>query len=162
MITYKFPDDFKIEKLRGVVATGGKFCRHDGKWQERDNAVRFDLKIDGRRLVALCAGKPELEKLLAEHLANQDAQKAEKERLIKEFNATPAGIYKMLDDAVSNSYDPDDFPGSKNWKIHHAAQQKLEEFEAANPELVESVRQSRRATDDAAYDALSDFVKNGS
>ncbi len=162
MITYKFPEDFKIEKLRGITATGGKFCRHDGKWQERDNAVRFDLEIDGKQLVALCAGKPELEKLLAEHLSKQDAQKAEKERLIKEFNSTPAGIYKMLVDAVSSSYDPDYFPGSKNWKIHHAAKIKLEEFEEANPELVENIRKQRKAKDDAAYDALSNFVKNGS
>ena len=68
----------------------------------------------------------------------------------------------MLDNAVSNSYDPEDFPGSKNWKIHHAARIKLEEFEKANPELVEDIRKSKKVRDDAAYDALSDFVKSGS
>jgi len=162
MITYKFPEDFKIEKLRGITATGGKFCRHDGKWQERDNAVRFDLEIDGKRLVALCAGKPELEKLLAEHLAKQDAQKAEEERLKKEFDATPRGIYAKLKENDLNTYSPDYFPGSSGWKKNKEARDKLEAFEQANPELMEEIRIEQEQRDAARYNALSDFVKNGS
>lgn len=157
-ITYTFPKDFKLEVLRGVTVTGGKFCRHDGKWQERDNAVRFETEVDGKKVVALCAGKPELEVLLAEHLAKQDADKLAKEA----FDKTPEGIYQKLKDAEYNLYDPENFPGSVGWQKHKIALDALEKFESENAELVEKHRLARKAEDDKRYEALSDFVKNGS
>lgn len=69
-ITYTFATDSKIpEFLRGVTVTGGVFCAKSGKWQDQIDAVKFDTIIDNRRIVAMIAGKPELEQLLAQHVA---------------------------------------------------------------------------------------------
>lgn len=69
-ITYTFANDTKVpEILRGVTCTGGVFCAKSGKWQDQIDAVKFDTIIDNRRIVAMIAGKPELELLLAQHMA---------------------------------------------------------------------------------------------
>lgn len=76
-ITYTFANDSKIpEILRGVTCTGGVFCAKSGKWQDQIDAVKFDTIIDNRRIVAMIAGKPELERLLAQHLAAVAAKDA--------------------------------------------------------------------------------------
>lgn len=74
-ITYTFPSDCPIQQLRGVTATGGVLCRLDGRWMDGDpDAVRFDIRVDGKAVVARIAGKPELEAELAAHLAAKEAK----------------------------------------------------------------------------------------
>lgn len=75
-ITYTFPADCKVPQLRGVTATGGVFCVASGKWREPLDAVKFATKINGNGVIAMVAGKPELEALLADHLARIAAEKA--------------------------------------------------------------------------------------
>lgn len=75
-ITYTFGADCKVPQLRGVTVSGGVFCTANGKWQEPIDAVRFDTVIDGRRVTAMIAGKPELEQALADHLAVEAAKAA--------------------------------------------------------------------------------------
>lgn len=79
-ISYVFPEDCAIPELRGVTATGGEFCRVDGKWMNGDpDAIRFSHpRHNGRVLIARIAGKPELEAALATMLA---AKAAKEERL---------------------------------------------------------------------------------
>lgn len=161
-ITYTFPKDFKIEHLRGITVTGGKFCRHDGKWRERDNAVKFETEINGKKIVALCEGKPELQVLLEKHLAKQDSDKIEAERKAAEFNKTPEGIYVKLKENEYDLYNPENFPGSAGWKKHKIALDELEKFEKENPKLVEKCKLEREEAEDKRYNNLSDFMKNGS
>lgn len=73
-ITYTFPADCPIPELRGVTATGGTFCRLDGKWDGEPDAVRFETRIKGNGVVARIAGKPELEAALAAHNAAKQAK----------------------------------------------------------------------------------------
>lgn len=68
-ITYTFPADSPVPQLRGVTVSGGVFCVASGKWQNPIDAVRFATEVDGRPVMAMIAGKPELEKALADHLA---------------------------------------------------------------------------------------------
>ena len=68
-ITYTFPSDCKILQLRGVTVTGGEFRALSGKYGDPIDSVRFDDVIDGKRISAIIAGKPELEALLAAHNA---------------------------------------------------------------------------------------------
>ena len=72
-ITYTFTKDCKIPQLRGVTATGGQFCRIDGKFDGVPDAVRFEIKVAGQPVMAAIAGKPELEAALAAHLAAAQA-----------------------------------------------------------------------------------------
>lgn len=162
-INYTFPEDFKIAALRGVTATGGEFCNAQGRWMEPDNAVRFAApKIDGKNIVALCAGKPELETLLAAHLAEKAEAAAKKAADETSFAATPRGQRKALAIAEYNLYSPDHFPGSEKWNRWNQAVKALEAFDAAHPELVAELKAEAEAGRNAKYDALSDFVKNGS
>ena len=162
-ITYTFPEDFRVAALRGVTATGGEFCNAQGRWQEADNAVRFAApKIDGKNIVALCAGKPELETMLAAHLPEKSEAAAKKAADEAAFSATPRGQRKALVIAEYNAYSPDHFPGSAKWNRWNQAVKALEAFDAAHPELVAELKSEAEADRKAKYDALSDFVKNGS
>ena len=67
-----------------------------------------------------------------------------------------------LSDAERYSYSPDDFPGSKNWRINKAHADALAAFDAANPEVLAEVKAQRKAREAARYNALSDFAKMGS
>lgn len=80
-ITYTFTADCKVSQLRGVTVIGGVFCTASGKWQEPVDAVRFDTKVDGRHVIALIAGKPELEQALADHIASESAKKTRLESI---------------------------------------------------------------------------------
>jgi hypothetical protein len=73
-ITYTFPTDCPIPQLRGVTVTGGQFCRLDGQRLAEPDAVRFATLVDGNAVTARIAGKPELETLLADHLAAKAAK----------------------------------------------------------------------------------------
>ena len=76
-ITYTFADDLKVpEILRGVTCTGGVFCAKSGKFSDPIDAVKFDTVIYNKRITAIIAGKPELEVLLAQHLAAIAAKNA--------------------------------------------------------------------------------------
>jgi hypothetical protein len=77
-ITYTFPLDCKIAKLRGITVSGGEFCRIDGTWQGTPDAVRFVESIEGKTIMASITGKPELEAALAAH---QTFQQTTKDRL---------------------------------------------------------------------------------
>ncbi|MBW2559447.1 MAG: hypothetical protein JRE40_01190 [Deltaproteobacteria bacterium] len=54
-----------------------------------------------------------------------------------------------LHEAVFNSYSPDDFPGSKNWQITFSAQNELNEFDKAHPEIVAKIKAAKAAKDAA-------------
>ncbi len=43
---------------------------------------------------------------------------------------------KELAEAVYNSYSPEDFPGSKAWRITQSHQKQLNEFDTAHPEII--------------------------
>lgn len=75
-ITYTFPADCRVPQLRGQTVTGGVFCASSGKFDDKIDAVRFGTKVDGKQVMALIAGKPELEQALADHLAAQAAKAA--------------------------------------------------------------------------------------
>lgn len=79
-ITYTFPVDSPVPQLRGVTAKNGAFKASSGKYSDPIDMVQFDLvlKIDGkdRRIGAMIKGKPELEKLLADHNASIAAEKS--------------------------------------------------------------------------------------
>lgn len=53
---------------------------------------------------------------------------------------------------VENLYCPDDFPGSRAWRAHLAAERALRDFDAAHPEIVAEIR-AARATAEAARHA---------
>ena len=72
-ISYTFAEDCAIAELRGVTVTGGEFCRIDGKYIGTPDAVRFATQVNGKGVIAKIAGKPELEAVLAEHLATKQA-----------------------------------------------------------------------------------------
>jgi hypothetical protein len=54
--------------------------------------------------------------------------------------------------AEYNSYDPDDFPGSKGWWAHKRASDALRAYDAAHPEVVAEIA-ARKAAKDAAQKA---------
>ncbi len=64
-ITYTFPVTCPIPALRGVTCTGGVLSRRviGGKVTE---VVAFANKVAGNEVMAIVAGKPELEKAVAE------------------------------------------------------------------------------------------------
>lgn len=64
--------------------------------------------------------------------------------------------------AEYNSYDPDNFPGSKGWMKNKQARQALAAFDAAHPEILEVNKSAKIAREQAEYEALSDFAKGGS
>lgn len=69
---------------------------------------------------------------------------------------------RALAKADHDLYDPENFPGSPAWMAWKRAEQALNKFDAAHPEIREAIRARSRAADQAAYDGLSDFVKGGS
>ncbi len=75
-INYTFPADCKVPQLRGVTATGGVFCVASGKWRQPIDAVKFTTEIDGKGIIAMISGKPELEAALTAHLARIADEKA--------------------------------------------------------------------------------------
>jgi hypothetical protein len=158
-ITYTFPSDFKIPQLRGITCTGGTFCNAQGRWMDGDNAVSFAAPIvDGKKIIALIAGKPELESLFAEYKMQIEAKKQAE----AEYKKTPCGQRDELVAAELNTYSPDNFPGSSAWRRNHACINDLEAFDAAHPELVAELASDREAKAKTDYAALSDFVKSGS
>lgn len=48
-----------------------------------------------------------------------------------------------LNEKVFNSYSPDDFPGSKKWRITLAAQTALNDFDIAHPEIIAEFEAAR-------------------
>lgn len=72
-ITYTFPADFLFQDLRGVTATGGRFCHlysDEIKDDEIPTAVIFETKtIYGGPILASIAGNPELEAALKDYLS---------------------------------------------------------------------------------------------
>jgi hypothetical protein len=79
-ISYTFPSDSPIKELRGLTVKDGKFKASSGKYGDPIDMVQFDLilKVDGkdRRICAMIKGKPELEKILADHNAKIESEKA--------------------------------------------------------------------------------------
>lgn len=66
---------------------------------------------------------------------------------------------RKLVQADADSYNPDAFPGSAEWRKNKIARDTLATFDAAHPEVVVAIRAERPA---AKYDSLSDFAKHGS
>jgi len=162
-ITYTFPADFKHPKLAGVTCTGGKFVNSQGRWREAVDAVAFSAPvIDGKGIAVMVAGRPGLEALLAEHIAAEAEKAAQKKAADEAYAKTPRGQRAALVTAEYNTYNPEAFPGSAEWRKNAAARDALDTFDAAHPELVAELEAEAKAAKQARYDALSDFVKNGS
>lgn len=162
-ITYTFPADFKVAQLAGVTCTDGQFTHTQGRLMEAPNAIAFAAPtIDGKTITALIAGKPALEALLAAHLAAEAEKSAQKKAAEAAHAQTPRGQREALVIAEYNSYDADAFPGSAKWRKNHSDRLALDVFDAANPDLVEEIKKERALGQKARYNALSDFVKNGS
>jgi hypothetical protein len=160
-ITYTFPSDSKIPALRGLVATGGKFTTilQQGK---RVDAVAFETRIGSQYLVAVVAGKPELESLLAAHRADEAARKASVKQAEDAYALTLEGQREALAQAESRSYDPEDFPGSARWLTHQRHERALQAFDAAHPEIVSAINERAAVSRKSGYEDLSEFVRMGS
>ena len=52
-----------------------------------------------------------------------------------------------LAEQVRESYSPDDFPGSANWRITRNHQKALDVFDAAHPEIITKIKAERKAQD---------------
>lgn len=68
----------------------------------------------------------------------------------------------LLAEAEYSAYDVDAFPGSAKWMENKAARDALKIFDTAHPEIIAGLEIERKAAQQARYDKLSDFVKNGS
>ena len=68
----------------------------------------------------------------------------------------------QLVEAEFNSYDPDNFPGSKLWLANKKDAQALAEFDAAHPEIVAIFKAEKEAARQKRFDEMSDFARNGS
>lgn len=47
--------------------------------------------------------------------------------------------------AAADAYSPDNFPGSKAWLDHSAAEKALREFDGAHPEVLASIKAEKAA-----------------
>lgn len=112
-ITYTFTADCAAVELRSVTVKGGEFVRRDGKAGTPD-CVKFATTVNGRKVVAIIAGKPELEAALAAHQAA--------ELLIK---ATLTAIgwdkYQPIQSAAINARDAYDRAGEYGYPAKQAA-----------------------------------------
>lgn len=156
-LTYTFPADYHLSVLRGLTATGGKFTTvlQQGK---RVDAIAFENRVQGKKLIVIVAGKPELEALLSVHKADQ---------VIREVAADPPtqtlqGQREVLVRNEHNTYSLDHWPGSAEWKVNKRAADALAAFDAAHPEVKAAEEAERRTAENARYAALSDFAKRGS
>ncbi len=52
---------------------------------------------------------------------------------------------RRLSQVASDLYSPENFPGSKAWLACSAAEQALKDFDAANPEVLASVKAEKAA-----------------
>ena len=155
-ITYTFPATCPIPELRGVTVHGGVLIRHGGK-----DAYRFATKVAGREVIATVAGKPELEAAAAAHRKAEAERAAEADKRDAEYALTPRGQRAALAKAERDSYSADAFPGSRQWLENKKHADALKAFDAAHPELVAELKAEREAAERAAYDRLSDFIKDG-
>ena len=60
---------------------------------------------------------------------------------------------KALVEAEYNSYDPEAFPGSPQWRKNKAARNALDEFDAAHPEVAAEIKAEAAAKKAAAVAA---------
>ena len=119
-ITYTFATDCKIPQLRGITATGGEFCRADGKIGPYD-AVQFSApKVAGKSIMAMIAGKPELESALAKHMANE---KAVADRLI----ALGVPEYTAAQNAYLNAQSAYAHASERGYPVREARELKIAE-----------------------------------
>ena len=119
-ITYTFAIDCKTPQLRGITATGGEFCRADGKIGPYD-AVQFSApKVAGKSIMAMIAGKPELESALAKHMADE---KAVADRLI----ALGVPEYTAAQNAYLNAQSAYDHASERGYPVREARELKIAE-----------------------------------
>jgi hypothetical protein len=69
---------------------------------------------------------------------------------MKNLNETPEQKQlrkqrRQLADNDYNTYSPDDFPGSKRWNEHNAAEKALRAFDAAHPEVKAALQAKKDA-----------------
>jgi hypothetical protein len=112
-ITYTFPADCAKVELRGVTAIGGVLCRVDGKAGEPD-AVRFTTTINGARLYALIAGKPELEAVLA-------AKRAKDEKRATTLATIGWEAFEKAQDAREHAQEAYDIARDRGYPVKEAA-----------------------------------------
>ena len=159
-ITYTFPADFQIPALRNLVAIDGELTTVvvGGR---RVDAVAFSNRIGGKQLIATVAGKPELEAAVAAIRQERTERQQAAELAAADLAKTPAGQRAALVRAAYNSYSPDHFPGSAKWLENKRHEDALAAFDAAHPELAAAAEEARKATQQARFDALSDFARMG-
>jgi hypothetical protein len=75
--------------------------------------------------------------------------------------ASLAETRKQLVSDEYNSYSPDNFPGSKPWRVNYIARKALSDFDAAHPEIKAAIDADKAARDAAqkAYWASPEGVE---
>jgi len=159
-ITYTFAQDCPVIELRGITANNGIFNRIMQNKKMVD-VVTFKNLLDSPVHVGI-AGKPELQKLFDAKIAAEKTEDAQRLLAHEIYTKTPEGQREILEIEAENTYSENYFPGTTKWFKHQDACEALKAFDAAHPEMVARINAKRKADDAARYDALSDFVKNGS
>lgn len=160
-IKYTFPSNFPVSALAGQTVVGGTIKRWPINGVQQD-VVHFATLVDGRPVIAIIKGKPELEAIFAQHKAEQAAKDAAMLAAADAHAKTPEGQRERLVIAEYNLYSENNFPGSEKWHRWNDAVQALRAFDAAHPDLAKAAKDAYDAKSKADYEALSDFVKMGS
>ena len=160
-ISYTFPSNFPVAALAGQTVCGGTIKRWPINGVPHD-VVHFATLIDGKSVIAIIKGKPELEEIFAQHKKEQ-AEKEAAMRAAADLHAkTPEGQRERLATDEYNLYSENNYPGSAKWHRWNDAVQALKEFDAAHPAIVAAIKARFDAKEKSDYEALSDFVKMGS
>ena len=74
---------------------------------------------------------------------------------------TTAETREELRIAEYNSYNPDNFPGSRGWRANQAARKALTDYDTAHPEVAAEItaRKAAKAAAEKAYWASSEGVE---
>jgi hypothetical protein len=62
------------------------------------------------------------------------------------MNETLRAERKKLNEYVSMTYSPSNFPGSKGWRLNQQCQAKLDAFDVAHPEVIAEIEEENKAS----------------
>jgi hypothetical protein len=135
-ITYTFPDNCLVAVLRNVTLTGGVPTTSD----DGEAVVFFATRIQGKRVMARLAGKPDLVALVERY----NAEKAELERVAREaFERNVPGIEELRD--AQNVLD------NLEERDHGQTQRFMDSGETAKPiNLKPQIEAARKRADELA------------
>ena len=158
-ITYTIPATFPARpKLAGKTLTGGR----PAKGPNGERAVSFPAQQGCDAVTLGTASRPDLAAQAAECIAADKLAAEAREAAQLAFERSPEGQRELLARECENTYSPEHYPGSRAWQKNKVATDALRAFDDAHPEIVAAINAARAAKHAADYEALSDFVKNGS